>query len=68
MTLLELKKRDGHGAFVRLAAKANTSASYLSQIANGHRVCGLNVAKKLAAADRRISLGDLRPDLFGEPS
>lgn len=65
---MEIAEADGRGAWIRLARAVNTNPGYISQIANGHRKAGLSVARRIAAADRRISLGDLRPDIFGEPA
>ena len=41
---------------LELAERADTSVSYLSQIANGHRNAGVDTIRKLTAADERISL------------
>lgn len=65
MNLTDLQKLDGRGAFVALAKKANTSPSYLSQCAGGHRKPSPSLAKKLVAADARLTLASLRPDVYG---
>ena len=52
------------GQKLSLAASANTSVSYLSQVANGHRLSGASLIGRLVAADENISSQMLRPDLF----
>ena len=47
-----------------LARKAETTVAYLYQIAGGHRQAGSNLAKRLVAADQRLCLHKLRPDLW----
>ena len=51
-----------------VAKKAGTTLGYLcDQVANGHRKPSPELAKKLAAASKgRITLSDLRPDLWGK--
>lgn len=46
-----------------LAEKAETSVDYLYQVATDRRRAGLSLALRLIAADDRISLEMLRPDL-----
>ena len=53
-----------YGAAAILAKDAGISRSYLSDIAQGKRACGMHVAVKLIAANPDITLGMLRPDLF----
>lgn len=40
----------------RLAKAATTSINYLSQVCGGHRNPGLNLARRLVAADPNISM------------
>lgn len=50
----------------RWADEAGTSPAYLSQIVNGHRVCGALLALRLAAAPTaggRIQAHEIRSDL-----
>lgn len=53
-----------------LAAKVDSSVGYLRLIAGGHRRPSTDLAKKLVEADGRLSLAELRPDVWGphEPS
>ncbi len=50
-----------------LAAKVDSSVGYLRLIAGGHRRPSTDLAKKLVEADRRLSLAELRPDVWGQP-
>lgn len=47
----------------QLAERAQTSVAYLYQVATDRRRAGLSLALRLIAADDRISLEMLRPDL-----
>jgi hypothetical protein len=48
----------------RLAKRAKTSVGYLNLIAGGHRKPSPKLARKLVQADNRLTLADLRPDLW----
>jgi hypothetical protein len=50
-----------------LAAKVDSSVGYLRLIAGGHRRPSTDLAKKLVEADGRLSLAELRPDVWGPP-
>lgn len=47
----------------KLAAKADTSPAYLSQIASGFRNAGMKTIRNLIKADKRITLQMFEPDL-----
>ncbi|NOV24182.1 hypothetical protein E5S69_11730 [Cupriavidus necator] len=49
-----------------LAEKIGTSEEYLRLCANGHRQTGTTLALKLVAAEPRLKLADLRPDIWGQ--
>lgn len=51
-----------------LAKACDTSVEYLRLCANGHRRIGPELARKLVAAEPRLTLAKLRPDLWGEPA
>lgn len=64
MNLLQLKESAGIEGLAALAKVAGTNQKYLSQCAHGHRKPSPRLAKKLAAADRRLTLAELRPDIY----
>lgn len=66
MTLKELLKKEGPGVFIRLAEKVGCSPRYVSQCAYGHRNPSPALARKLVAADSRLTLAALRPDVYGK--
>lgn len=66
MNLRQLHDREGRGFFVVLAKKVGTVPAYISQCANGVRKPSPQMAKRLAAADRRLKLEDLLPDVYGD--
>lgn len=47
-----------------LAAAAGTSVAYLYLIGGGHRRAGPELCKKLVAAEPKLTLCDLRPDIW----
>jgi hypothetical protein len=65
MTLRELLDVLTHEEKVALAEKAETTYIYLFQMAAGARSPSPKLARKLAAADSRLKLADLRPDIWG---
>lgn len=64
-TLLRSLEPDGRE---QLAKSAKTSVGYLYLIAGGHRNPSPKLAKKLVEADPRLTLAELRPDLWGTPA
>ena len=66
MNLRDLQKQAGRGIFVELAERVKTSPSYISQCAIGARKPSPAFAKKLVAADPRLTLAALRPDVYGK--
>lgn len=48
-----------------LAEQIGTSEEYLRLCANGHRQTGHVLAMKLVAAEPRLTLAELRPDIWG---
>ncbi|MFS2103646.1 hypothetical protein [Ralstonia sp. Ralssp135] len=49
-----------------LAKDCDTSADYLYLCARGDRRPGPQLAKRLAAAEPRLTLAELRPDLWSD--
>lgn len=50
------------------ATKAGTSVGYLYLLAGGHRNCRPKLAREIeSASGMKVSLQDLRPDIFGSP-
>lgn len=49
-----------------LAEKIGTSEEYLRFCANGYRRPSPELAKKLANAEPRLKLAELRPDIWGK--
>jgi hypothetical protein len=49
-----------------LAAAADTTYIYMSQCAGGHRKPSVRLCRSLVAADPRLTLEELRPDIWGE--
>ena len=49
-----------------LAARAQTEYIYLFQLAAGARTPSPKLAKRLVEADSRLTLPELRPDIWGE--
>lgn len=68
MNLRQMHDKEGRGYFVLLAKKVGTVPAYLSQCANGVRKPSPQMAQRLAAADRRLKLPDLLPDVYGKPA
>jgi hypothetical protein len=50
----------------KLANSVNSSVAYFYQIAGGHKKPGSQLCKKLVSADPRLTLIELRPDIWGE--
>lgn len=48
-----------------LAAKVEISSKYLFQISGGHRKPSVKLARRLVEADSRLTLSELRPDIWG---
>ncbi|MET3135287.1 hypothetical protein AAKU55_005595 [Oxalobacteraceae bacterium GrIS 1.11] len=48
-----------------LAAAVASSVSYLYVIAGGHRKAGPKLCKALVVAEPKLTLGELRPDIWG---
>jgi len=67
MLIKDFIARFGREELDAIAAKAGTTLGYLSeQVANGHRNPSPDLAKKLVAASGgRLTLAELRPDLWG---
>jgi hypothetical protein len=50
-----------------LAERADTSTAYLVQLSGGHRLPSPDMAKKLvAASEEKLTLADLRPDIWSD--
>ncbi|NSX16914.1 hypothetical protein HTY52_22745 [Cupriavidus taiwanensis] len=49
-----------------LAAACDTSDEYLRHVAKGRRQLSTELAKKLVAHEPRLTLAELRPDIWGE--
>ena len=49
-----------------LAASVGSSVGYLRLIAGGHRRPSTDLSKKLVSAEPRLTLHDLRPDVWGD--
>lgn len=65
MTLKELFKTMPRGAQKELAALLGITQTWMTLIANGHQRPSAELAAKIAdATDGRVTLKDLRPDLF----
>lgn len=47
-----------------LAAKVGSSVGYFYLIGGGHRNAGKNLCKALVAAEPRLTLNELRPDIW----
>lgn len=60
-TLLRSLDKD---ARERLASSADTSVGYLYLIAGGHRKPSPTLARKLVDVEERLTLSELRPDLW----
>lgn len=65
MDLNALQKKSGHGFLTELARKVGAHPGYISQCSIGYRKPSVRLAKKLVAADKRLTLKALRPDIFG---
>ena len=48
----------------KLAEVADCSFLYLYQVAGGHRLPSVRLAKRLVDADPRLTLHELRPDVW----
>lgn len=66
MNLKTLREAHGKEAWIELARRAGTSEKYIYQCAEGHRSPSPRLARKLVAADRRLTLEALRPDIYGK--
>lgn len=51
----------------RLAELAGTTVGYLYLIGGGHRRPSSKLCKALTAAEPKLTLGELRPDIWGDP-
>ena len=56
MNLLDVYEAEGRQGLVRLAKKAGTSAKYLYHCATGRREPSPRMARRLVAADSRLTL------------
>lgn len=65
MTLTELLSCLDDVEVDALAAKAGTRAVYLHRVAKGYRKASPILCRRLVAADERLTLGELRPEVFG---
>jgi hypothetical protein len=50
-----------------LALSVNSSVGYLYLIAGGHRRPGTDLCKALVASESKLTLHELRPDVWAEP-
>lgn len=62
MTFKELWLELDSQAKANLAARAQTSVPYLSQVAHGHRKAGAALIERLLRADNRITFLMMRPE------
>jgi hypothetical protein len=67
MTLRELLDVLSPAEKKALAERARTEYIYLFQMAAGARQPSPKLARRLVDADPRLTLADLRPDIWGEP-
>lgn len=65
MRFPELWNRLTPASKVALVEKIGTSYAYMSQLAHGHRNPSPALCRRLVAADRRLTLKALRPDIWG---
>lgn len=49
-----------------LAAAVKSSVGYFYLIAGGHRNAGTDLCKALVAKEPKLTLSDLRPDIWGD--
>ena len=47
-----------------LAERVNSSVGYFYQIAGGHKKAGPKLCKRLVREEKRLTLGELRPDIW----
>lgn len=64
MDMLALKNEIGSEGLDQLAEKVESSPAYLSQIAHGHRKPSPALCRRLVAAEPRLTLSALRPDVY----
>jgi DNA-binding transcriptional regulator YdaS (Cro superfamily) len=64
MNLQQLLKALPHGQGKQFAARVGTSYPYLYQVAHGIRTPSPDFCKRLVAADERLTLAELRPDIW----
>lgn len=57
-------KQAAPDARIALADAVGTSVGYLYLIGGGHRRPGTDLCKKLVAAEAKLSLAELRPDIW----
>lgn len=65
MDMKNYLKQAAPEARTALAVTVGTSVGYLYLIAGGHRRPGATLCKKLVAAESKLSLCELRPDIWG---
>lgn len=66
MNLKTLWSQCDADAWGTLARRAGTTPKYLYQCAIEHRQPSTKLAQKLVAADSRLTLRALRPDVYGK--
>lgn len=66
MDLRTLKSKLTKEQYSALARRVGTSPGYLDQLAGRHRSPSVKLARKLAGADRRLSLEELLPGVYGD--
>lgn len=49
-----------------LALRVGSSVGYFYLIAGGHRKAGSDLCKSLVAAETKLTLAELRPDIWGD--
>lgn len=66
MNLRELMDVLTYEEKLELARKADTGYYYLFHMAAGARLPSPRLARKLVEADNRLTLAELRPDIWGD--
>lgn len=64
MNLQQLRDTYGQRALDDLAFKLGTSPAYLSMIRRGHNRPSPQLAQRMVAIDKRLTLPELRPDIW----
>lgn len=65
MTLTDLLSQLDESQVEALASKAGTKPIYLQRVARGYRKASPILCRQLVAADDRLTLPELRPDIYG---